>query len=58
MRAHLLEKAIKDREGGVNDAAITDLEGGGVEEEVLGEAATPALSARRPSASLEETTTV
>lgn len=49
---------MKDREGGVKDAAIPDLEGGGGEDEVLSEATAPVLSARRPSASLEETTTV
>eukprot|EP00752_Nemacystus_decipiens_P011105 g9866.t1 len=50
VRAHLLEKAQKDREGGVNDTPVEDLEAGGAE--VLG-GSTPA-AARRPLASVEE----
>lgn len=50
MRAHLLEKAQKDREGGVNDTPIADLEAGGADEVLE--------KARRPSASVEEAATV
>lgn len=48
-----MEKAQKDREGGVNDTPVVDLEAGGADE-VLG--GMPA--ARRPSASVEEAATV
>lgn len=50
VRAHLLEKAQKDREGGVNDTPIADLEAGGADEVLE--------KARRPSASVEEAATV
>ena len=47
MRAHLLEKAQQDREGGVNDTAIEDLEAGGADE-VLG--GMPAVSVEEAAA--------
>ena len=56
MRAHLLEKAQQDREGGVNDTPVADLEAGGADE-VLG-GSMPAAATRRPSASVEEAATV
>lgn len=53
MRAHLLEKAQQDREGGVNDTPVSDLEAGGADEVLGGVPVT-----RLPSASVEETATV
>lgn len=53
VRDHLLEKARKDREGGVNDTPVEDLEAGGADEVMGG-----TQSARRPPASVEEAATV
>lgn len=58
VRAHLLEKAIQDREGGVADTPITDLEDDPLASSADGgaAAAAPAAKPRRQAAgSVEET---
>lgn len=58
VRAHLLEKAIKDREGGVADTPITDLEDDALASSPDGGAAAAAPTAkprRRAAGSVEET---
>lgn len=58
VRAHLLEKAIKDREGGVEDTPITDLESDVFASPADGGAAAAAPAAkprRRTAGSVEET---
>ncbi|CAM9596944.1 unnamed protein product, partial [Ectocarpus fasciculatus] len=58
VRAHLLEKAIKDREGGVADTPITDLEDDPLASPADGGAAAAAPAAkprRRAAGSVGET---
>lgn len=52
MRTHLLEMAAKDREGGVKDIPVTDLEGDGDLEGVLPPPVAAAAAAKKGKAAV------